>query len=71
MTGIAQTGFPTSNADRSIVLWMKTTETNPYWETVFEAGSTGAVGAAVPHVGLSFDTKSVLCRPMGWRTERP
>jgi hypothetical protein len=70
VTGISQTGFPTSNADRSIVLWMKTTETDPFWESVFEAGSTGAMGAAC-HVGLSFDTKGVFAGQWGGALNGP
>lgn len=70
VTGISQTGFPTSNADRSMVVWMKTTATNPYWQTVFEAGSTGTVGAAC-HVGLSFDTGGVFAGQWGGSVNGP
>ncbi len=59
VNGISETGFPTSNAARSAVFWLKNasrTTANASWEGIFEFGTPGAGhhGEAF-HAGLSYD----------------
>ena len=59
VNGISETGFPTSNAARSAVFWLKNASRsagNASWEGIFEFGTPGAGhhGEAF-HAGLSYD----------------
>jgi hypothetical protein len=56
VSGISETGFPEGSADRSVVFWMKTTQTyaSNTWPTVFEFGTEGTLTAGFG-VGLSGD----------------
>lgn len=59
VNGISETGFPTSNAARSAVFWLKNasrTTANASWEGIFEFGTPGAGHFYEAfHAGLSYD----------------